>query len=191
MSFTHSCENNKPFTASSLSSAPTSTSQLSFEKSVKSETFISTCLICYFNCIKVINIVYSKMQWSAMYWAYVKYIIGGYALITGQKLDWTSPYIITAGFKLDIRAAAHSQTIIDQLRGIEYAEVVTASEDVNSCCNIVAEVHYPPVIDFMYSKEWTMTARTKTYLNKKRCNCFICNAQLWTIFRSLFIPSRQ
>ena len=62
MSFTHSCENNKPFTASSLSSAPTSTSQLSFEKSVKSETFISTCLICYFNCIKVINIVYSKMQ---------------------------------------------------------------------------------------------------------------------------------
>ena len=68
----------------------------------KSETFISTCLICYFNCIKVINIVYSKMQWSAMYWAYVKYIIGGYALITGQKLDWTSPYIITAGFKLEV-----------------------------------------------------------------------------------------
>ena len=96
MSFTHSCENNKPFTTSSLSPTPTSTSQLSFcrwKKSVKSETFISTCLICYFNCIKVINIVYSKMQWSAMYWAYVKYIIGGYALITGQKLDWTSPYI--------------------------------------------------------------------------------------------------
>ena len=93
MSFTHSCENNKPFTASSLSPTPTSTSQLSVKKCVKSETFISTCLICYFNCIKVINIVYSKMQWSAMYWAYVKYIIGGYALITGQKLDWTSPYI--------------------------------------------------------------------------------------------------
>ena len=32
------------------------------ETKVKSETFISTCLICYFNCIKVINIVYSKMQ---------------------------------------------------------------------------------------------------------------------------------
>ena len=107
MSFTHSCENNKPFTASSLSSAPTSTSQLSFGKSVKSETFISTCLICYFNCIKVINIVYSKMQWSAMYWAYVKYIIGGYALITGQKLDWTSPYIITAGFKLEVCIVGH------------------------------------------------------------------------------------